>query len=248
MVPVTSALTTFELVMINILTTNLFGMYTLYPRRRYRLILPMILHAGIFHYLLNMIALCFIGIPMERVHGFTFIASLFVISAVGGNILSAVFQPWVISVGASGGIFGLIGICWSDVIVNWDLMFLSVHGLEGKQNWCQMIQFWLWISVDTIINCLVGLTPYIDNFAHLGGLLYGIFFGLPLVDRMGLHFFGNLGSCFRMETYSFRLLGVLAGLLLLGISILMLIRSDGISSPCYSCRYISCIPSPWWEC
>jgi len=36
----------------------------------------------------------------------------------GGTILSAIFLPDYITVGASGGIFGLIGGCIADIIVS----------------------------------------------------------------------------------------------------------------------------------
>jgi membrane associated rhomboid family serine protease len=77
----------------------------------YRLFSPMILHAGVIHYVINMLAMYYIGGAVELSHGFANAAILFVIPAVGGCILSAIFLPNYISVGASGGIFGLIGGC-----------------------------------------------------------------------------------------------------------------------------------------
>jgi membrane associated rhomboid family serine protease len=81
----------------------------------YRLFSPMFLHAGVIHYVLNMIALWFIGKAVEQCHGSMAAAILFIIPAVGGTILSALFLPEYISVGASGGIFGLIGACVADI-------------------------------------------------------------------------------------------------------------------------------------
>ena len=37
--------------------------------------------------------------------------------------MSAIFLPEYISVGASGGIFGLIGACVADICINWSLLF-----------------------------------------------------------------------------------------------------------------------------
>jgi len=89
----------------------------------YRLFSPMVLHAGLIHYFLNMTALWFIGKAVEQCHGFAAAAILFIIPAVGGTILSAIFLPEYISVGASGGIFGLIGACIADICINWSLLF-----------------------------------------------------------------------------------------------------------------------------
>lgn len=74
-------------------------------------------------YLLNFRALWFIGKAVEQCHGFAAAAILFIIPAVGGTILSAIFLPEYISVGASGGIFGLIGACIADICINWSLLF-----------------------------------------------------------------------------------------------------------------------------
>lgn len=89
----------------------------------YRLFSPMVLHAGLIHYFLNMAALWFIGKAVEQCHGTAAAAILFIIPAVGGTILSAIFLPEYITVGASGGIFGLIGACIADICINWSLLF-----------------------------------------------------------------------------------------------------------------------------
>lgn len=61
------------------------------------------LHAGIIHFVINMLALWFIGYAVEQSHGFFAAALLFILPAVGGTLLSAIFLPEYISVGASGG-------------------------------------------------------------------------------------------------------------------------------------------------
>ena len=49
----------------------------------YRLFTPMVLHAGIIHYFLNMLALWFIGSAVGRSHGFIAAAVIFVIPTIG---------------------------------------------------------------------------------------------------------------------------------------------------------------------
>jgi len=68
----------------------------------FRLFTPMLLHAGIIHYFINMLALWLIGYAVEQSHGLIASAILFMIPAVGGTIISALFLPEYISVGASG--------------------------------------------------------------------------------------------------------------------------------------------------
>jgi membrane associated rhomboid family serine protease len=53
-----------------------------------------------------MLALRFVGAAIEMSHGWFASFLIFSLSAIGGIILSAIFLPDTISVGASGGIFG----------------------------------------------------------------------------------------------------------------------------------------------
>ena len=127
----------------------------------FRLFTPMILHAGLVHYILNMLALYFIGGAVEQSHGFASAAVLFIIPAVGGNILSAICLPQYISVGASGGIFGLIGGCLADITLNWNLLFLKTTTDEKSR--MRHLMVLLWLGFDIIVNCLLGLTPFVGE-------------------------------------------------------------------------------------
>lgn len=79
----------------------------------WRLVSPMVLHAGLIHYVLNMLALWYVGKAIELIHGHFQAVLLFVVPAIGGTILSAIVLPQYITVGASGGILGFIGACIS---------------------------------------------------------------------------------------------------------------------------------------
>ena len=167
----------------------------------YRLFTPMVLHAGLVHFFVNMLALYFIGGAVEQSHGFASAAVLFIIPGVGGNILSAICLPQYISVGASGGIFGLMGGCIADIALNWNLLFLkTTTDAKIRLRHCYIL---LWLGVDIIINCVLGFTPFVDNFTHLGGFMYGFCCGISTIERMALNFFGiskdkcsRLGSTF----------------------------------------------------
>jgi len=64
----------------------------------FRLFTPILLHAGIIHYFINILALWLIGYAVEQSHGFIASVVLFMIPAVGGMIISALFLPEYISV------------------------------------------------------------------------------------------------------------------------------------------------------
>ncbi|GMH55522.1 hypothetical protein TL16_g01927 [Triparma laevis f. inornata] len=67
----------------------------------WRLITPWFLHAGIIHYILNMISFAVLGRMLERAHGTIIVSLIFIVSAMCGSITSALFLQT--SVGASGG-------------------------------------------------------------------------------------------------------------------------------------------------
>jgi len=130
----------------------------------WRLLSAAILHAGLVHYFINMLALWFVGAAIETSHGFVAATILFTIPAIGGTILSAIFLPEYITVGASGGIFGLIGACLSDIIMNWKLLFHDFVTENGKRQSHAMVVVFL--LLDIFLNCIIGLTPYVDNFTR----------------------------------------------------------------------------------
>ena len=214
----------------------------------YRLFSPMVLHAGLIHYLLNMMALWFIGKAVEQCHGFAAAAILFIIPAVGGTILSALFLPEYISVGASGGIFGLIGACVADILINWRLLF-SKHVNNTKDGTrFRHIKVLMYLLFDIVINCLVGLTPFVDNFTHLGGMVYGFMCGLSTIERLPTDFFGIASSCAtKFRNVVIRFSGLLLSVALIMVTTAVLVDSGGGSSPCPGCRYVSCVPFPPWE-
>jgi membrane associated rhomboid family serine protease len=223
----------------------------------YRLFSPMFLHAGIIHYILNMIALWFIGKAVEQCHGSMAAAILFIIPAVGGTILSALFLPQYISVGASGGIFGLIGACIADICINWSLLFSKHVNDSGDGTRFRHVRVLLWLLFDIVINCLVGLTPFVDNFTHLGGMIYGFLCGLSTIERLSTDFFGIAKSkCERARNVIVRFAGLILSVILIMITTAVLVDSSGTGSPCVKCNYISCVPFPpwanednkWWYC
>jgi len=144
----------------------------------FRIFSPLILHAGIIHYVINMAAWFFIGAAVEQSHGLKNAIILFLIPGVGGNILSAIFLPQYISVGASGGIFGLIGGCLADITLNWKLLFIR-ESEDDDKTFRTNVAAIAWLVFDIVINVLLGLTPFIDNFTHVGE--YFVFVCLFLV-------------------------------------------------------------------
>ena len=130
----------------------------------WRLLTSTILHAGLVHYFINVLALWFVGAAIESSHGWAAAMIIFTLSAVGGTILSSLFLPEYITVGASGGIFGFIGACLADIILNWKLLFCDFVTENGKKHRHAMVVVAL--LFDIVLNSIIGFTPFVDNFTR----------------------------------------------------------------------------------
>ncbi|KAL3625865.1 Retinoblastoma-like protein 1 [Castilleja foliolosa] len=136
----------------------------------WRLLSCMWLHAGAFHVLANMLSLLFVGIRLEQEFGFVRIGLLYIMSGIGGSLLSSLFVRNTISVGASGALFGLLGAMLSELLVNWTIYENKLESL-------------LSLVLIILINMAVGILPHVDNFAHIGGFLTGFLLGFVLLIR-----------------------------------------------------------------
>jgi membrane associated rhomboid family serine protease len=212
----------------------------------WRLLTSTVLHAGLVHYLINMLALWFVGGAIEMSHGWFAAATIFTLSAVGGAIMSAIFLPEYITVGASGGIFGFIGACIADIIVNWKLLFCDFVTENGKKH--RHILVVVVLILDIALNSIIGLTPYVDNFTHLGGMAYGFLCGLSTMERLSMDFFGmEEGWMIRAKQLVVRFSGLILSVVALVTTLILLLNMDPSSSPCPDCTWLSCVPFPPWE-
>ena len=126
------------------------------------------------HFLLNCFVIFYIGHAVERNHGLAKYCHSFVMPAVGSIILSAIFLPLFISVGASGEIFGLVGACVAEFIKNRKLLFSDfINNGRSKRHHRSVLMV---LVLDIFLNLLMGLTLYADNFMHLGGVVLGFIF------------------------------------------------------------------------
>ena len=75
----------------------------------WRLITAAFLHAGLLHIGLNMLALVWLGAPVERYLGHVQYLALYIVSGLAGSAGALITTPTGITVGASGAIFGILG-------------------------------------------------------------------------------------------------------------------------------------------
>ena len=128
----------------------------------YRLFTSIFLHAGIIHLLCNMYSLYVIGPQAESFYGKIKYLFIFCFSGISGSLLSTALNfNAPVSVGASGALFGLLG----------SILYFGYHYRVylGNVIKSQIIPI-------IIINLIIGFASTgIDNYAHIGGLIGGIF-------------------------------------------------------------------------
>jgi len=129
----------------------------------WRLITPVLLHGSLIHIGFNMYALYILGPNVERFFGHGRFLMLYLVAGFAGNVLSFLFSN-APSVGASTAIFGLIAA---------QGMFIFQNRKMFGENATAMLSN---IGMIILINLVIGFSPRIDNWGHLGGLLGGLIF------------------------------------------------------------------------
>lgn len=135
----------------------------------WRFVTPLFLHGGFLHLGFNSYFLYLVGRRLESRFGTARFFALYILSGMGGVLMSFAFSRYD-SIGASSALFGLIG-AWIPLLVRNQDLLANTRG-----------QLWQIIQV-IVINLLIGLSPGIDNWAHVGGLLTGLALGWLITPR-----------------------------------------------------------------
>jgi membrane associated rhomboid family serine protease len=126
----------------------------------YRLITAAFLHASIWHIGLNMLALWWIGAPVEMYLGRARYLGLYLVSGLAGSAGALIATPLVPTVGASGAIFGVLGA-----------MLIIEYRATGRLGGTAMTLIVINLVFGFAFN---GLGGNISIGGHIGGLIGGI--------------------------------------------------------------------------
>src|SRR5712692_4720585 len=135
----------------------------------WRLVMPMFLHIGWLHLLVNMYALYVLGRILERVYGYGRYTFLYVATGMGSAYLTmkiseVLRNPPSVAAGASGAIFGIAGVMLVTGYLHRDL----VPPRWGRAFGRGILPF-------ILLNLVFGFSiPHIDNWGHVGGLVTGM--------------------------------------------------------------------------
>ena len=137
----------------------------------------MFMHAGFFHLFVNMFSMLFVGNLVERIIGKKRFISFYLLSGLFAGILFllvSLFVPSenVYAVGASGAIFGLIGLLMM-LTPNLPVYMMFIPIPIKMKYAAPAMLFILWFI------SILGNVP-VGNTAHLGGFIFGLIYGFYL--------------------------------------------------------------------
>eukprot|EP00004_Rigifila_ramosa_P021695 TRINITY_DN5820_c0_g1_i2.p3 TRINITY_DN5820_c0_g1~~TRINITY_DN5820_c0_g1_i2.p3 ORF type:complete len:180 (-),score=46.37 TRINITY_DN5820_c0_g1_i2:54-593(-) len=157
-----------------------------------------------------------LGTKLEQELGHITTAVAYICAGLCGNIWSALFLPSMVTVGASGALFGLMGMALIDIARNPGTMRRPRLSLAVN-------------TVSVLVSLFVGFLPLMDNYAHIFGLAAGLLLGCVVIPRTDpvRHQVAIAGAA-------------LVALFLLNILGLTLLATDAALTDCGFCRDFDC--------
>jgi hypothetical protein len=141
---------------------------------------------------------------------------------VGGFLLSGLFIPQTVSVGASGALCGLLGVQLVELLQGWKWI---------KRPLVELIKLLIFDAVLLVLGTL----PYIDNYANIGGFIFGILSAFIFVPYI------SVGKWDRVKKLCLILIALplVCAMFLVGFVVFYNLRDPNF---CTWCSYINCIP------
>ncbi len=139
----------------------------------WRLLTYMFLHGGLMHIAFNMWCLWDLGALCESLYGRWTFGAIYILTGIAGGVGSVGWNPGVLSVGASGAIFGLAGaLIASFYLGEFSLPRVAIGGT--------LRSLLFFVGFNVLFGTMVS---GIDNACHAGGLVSGLILG-ALIARL----------------------------------------------------------------
>jgi rhomboid protease GluP len=143
-----------------------YGPYTT-SGQWWRLLTCVFIHGGLLHIAFNMWCLWDLGRLAESVYGHWTFAAVYLTTGLAASLTSLIHNPAVLSVGASGAIFGIAGaLIASFYLGEFSLPRAAISGMLRS-----VVVF---VGYNLVFGAVIART---DNAAHIGGLLMGLLLG-----------------------------------------------------------------------
>jgi membrane associated rhomboid family serine protease len=148
---------------------NLINAYLVGAGEWWRIFTSAFIHLGPIHLAFNMFVLYQYGSLVERMYGPVEYTVIYLLCAAGGSVLTILVDPEQFAAGASGAIFGLVGLLF---VVS--RRHHAVLGREARMMVAGIGGFVVYLLIFTF------LVPGISWTGHIGGLLVGAVLGFFL--------------------------------------------------------------------
>lgn len=192
------------------------------PNQWYRFMLPLFIHGGLLHVGVICAVQYYAGKSVESQAGFLRTFLIYFISGIGGNMISAIFSPKTISMGADPAVYGLLGVMLVELFQAWQIIPSPLKQLAK-------------LTITILVSLLIGTFPYVDNWSHVGGFFFGIVSGIVFLPYIT---FGQWDAR-RKKILLFICMPLLFVMCMMAFLTFYLIQN---SEFCTWCKYLNCIP------
>ncbi|MEI7446330.1 MAG: rhomboid family intramembrane serine protease [Burkholderiales bacterium] len=146
----------------------------------WRLLSATFLHGGVLHLAFNMWALRDTGRLAERFYGNWQLLLIYLVAGLAGSVASLFFSARTgVSIGASGAIFGVVGCLLAAIFTKANKL---PPGLVSSMR-SSMLGF---VGFSLFMGFTAG---FVDNAAHIGGLVAGFVMGMVLAEKFDVQEF-----------------------------------------------------------
>ncbi|XP_076041642.1 rhomboid-5 isoform X2 [Oratosquilla oratoria] len=191
------------------------------PDQFYRLWTSLFIHAGIVQLFITVVLQYYLMRDLEKLAGPLRIGIIYIVSGIAGNLASAIFVPYRAEVGPSGSQFGLLACLFVEVINSWQIVHSPWRAL-GR------------LLGITVMLFIVGLLPWVDNYAHIFGFIFGFLLSYALLP------FVSFGPYDRRRKVLLIWVCLVAVVVMLTALIILFYVTPIYE--CKICEYLNCIP------
>ena len=144
------------------------------PEQAWRVLSSVFLHIGIIHLFVNMWSLWNLGRLAEQVYDKGSYLGSYLLCGIGASIAATWYQPLIPSAGASGAIFGMVGL----LITTFWMGQLPIPAERSQAITKSLVTV-------AAVNLIYGqVVAGISNSAHIGGLFTGLILGGLMAPRL----------------------------------------------------------------
>lgn len=191
------------------------------PDQFYRLWTSLFLHAGLIHLVITVILQCLFMRDLEKLTGALRLGIIYIMSGITGNLASAIFVPYRAEVGPAGSQFGLFACLFVEVIHSWQMLKEPCMAL-------------LKLVVIMVVLFLIGLLPWIDNYAHIVGFVFGFLLSYALLPFVSFGAYDRRRKIILIWVCLLVVAAIFSGLVIL-FYVYPIYK-------CEVCKYFNCIP------